>query len=106
MGEWTAIVLAGRRPGEDGFAAANGVPAKALIRVGGEPMLGRVARTLLASPSLRPSVLLAQQPEALLPGDLDWMALEPRISTAEAGDGISASVGALTGTEAAPFPVL
>jgi GTP:adenosylcobinamide-phosphate guanylyltransferase len=106
MGEWTAIVLAGRRPGEDGFAAAHGVAAKALIRVDGEPMLGRVAQTLLASPSVGRIVVLAQDPEPLLTGELGWMALEPRIATARAGDGISASVGRLAGTEAAPWPVL
>src|SRR4051794_36826142 len=106
MEKWTAIVLAGRRPGEDGFAAAHGVAAKALIPVGGEPMLGRVARTLLASPSVRRIVILAQEAAALLAGDLAWMANEPRIAVARAGDGISASVGRLAGTEAAPWPVL
>jgi GTP:adenosylcobinamide-phosphate guanylyltransferase len=106
MGEWTAIVLAGRRPGENGFAASHGVAAKALIRAGGEPMLGRVARTLLDSPSIGRIVVLAQQGEALLTGELEWMASDPRIATAESGDGISASVGALAGTEAAPYPVL
>jgi GTP:adenosylcobinamide-phosphate guanylyltransferase len=106
MGEWTAIVLAGQRPGEGGFAAAHGVVAKALIPAGGEPMLGRVARTLLASPSIGRIVVLAQEAKALLTGGLGWMASEPRIATAEAGDGISASVGRLAGTEAAPWPVL
>jgi GTP:adenosylcobinamide-phosphate guanylyltransferase len=106
MGEWTAILLAGRRPGEDDFAAAHRVAAKALIRVGGEPMLGRVARTLLASPSIGRIVILAQQAETLLAGDLGWMAEEPRIATAEAGDGISASVAAVAGTVTAPYPVL
>jgi len=106
MGEWTAIVLAGRRPGENGFAAAHGVAAKALIRAGGEPMLGRVARTLLDSPSVGRVVVLAQEAEALLAGELEWMAKDPRIATARSGDGISASVGRLAGTEAAPYPVL
>jgi GTP:adenosylcobinamide-phosphate guanylyltransferase len=106
MGEWTAIVLAGRRPGEDGFAAAHGVAAKALIRAGGEPMLGRVARTLLASRPIGRILVLAQDAEALLTGELRWMAREPRIATAKSGDGISASVGALAGTPAAPYPVL
>ena len=32
---WTAIVLAGSRPGESDFARGLGYPAKALIRVGG-----------------------------------------------------------------------
>ena len=106
MGEWTAIVLAGQRPGENGFAAAHGVAAKALIRAGGEPMLGRVARALLDSPSIGRIVVLAQEAEALLEGELGWMAAEPRISTARSGDGISASVGGLAGTAAAPYPVL
>jgi GTP:adenosylcobinamide-phosphate guanylyltransferase len=106
MGEWTAIVLAGRRPGEDGFAQSHGVAAKALIRAGGEPMLGRVTRALLDSPSIARIVVLAQEAEALLAGELEWMASDPRISTAQSGDGISASVGRLAGTEAAPYPVL
>ncbi|HEX8062527.1 MAG TPA: NTP transferase domain-containing protein [Allosphingosinicella sp.] len=106
MGEWTAIVLAGHRPGENGFAASHGVAAKALIRAGGEPMLGRVARALLGSPSIGRIVVLAQEAETLLTGDLAWMSAEPRISTARSGDGISASVGRLAGTAAAPYPVL
>jgi GTP:adenosylcobinamide-phosphate guanylyltransferase len=106
MGDWTAILLAGRRPGEDGFAAAHGVAAKALIRAGGEPMLGRVARALLDSPSIGRIVVLAQESDSLLTGELGWMAAEPRIETARSGDGISASVGQLAGTAAAPYPVL
>jgi GTP:adenosylcobinamide-phosphate guanylyltransferase len=106
MATWTAIILAGHRPGEDGFAAAYGVAAKALIPIGGEPMLGRVARALLASTSVARIVVLAQQAGALLTGDLGWMADEPRIATAEAGDGISASVAAVAGSAAAPYPVL
>ena len=106
MGDWTAIVLAGRRPGEDEFAAAHGVAVKALIPAGGEPMLGRVARTLLASPSIGRIVILAQDAAGLLTDELGWMREEPRIATADAGDGISTSVGILAGTDAAPYPVL
>ncbi|MFN3389364.1 MAG: NTP transferase domain-containing protein [Allosphingosinicella sp.] len=106
MGEWTAILLAGQRPGEDGFAAANNVAAKALIRVGGEPMLGRVARTLLASPSVGRILVLAQQPDVLFAGDLAWMAQEPRIAASAGGEGISNSIAAIAGTPEAPFPLL
>src|SRR5687768_14904064 len=106
MGEWTAIVLAGRRPGENGFADSHGVAAKALIRAGGEPMLGRVARALLESPSVGRIVVLAQEADSLLTGELEWMAAEARISTATSQDGISASVGRIAGTDAAPYPVL
>ena len=106
MGEWTAILLAGQRPGEDGFAAANHVAAKALIPVGGEPMLGRVARTLLAAPSVGRILVLAQQPDALFAGDLAWMAAEPRIGAAAGGEGISSSIAAIAGAPGAPFPLL
>ncbi|HEY9554995.1 NTP transferase domain-containing protein [Allosphingosinicella sp.] len=104
--QWTAIILAGRRPGEDGFAAANGVAAKALIQVGGMPMLGRVARTVLETPSIARAIVLSQDPDALLTGALQWLADDPRVATALAEDGISASVMAVAGSEAAPWPVL
>ena len=103
---WTAIVLAGQRPGENGFAAAHGVAAKALIAVAGEAMLGRVARTLLACPSVERILVLAQEPEALMTGELAWLGEEPRIGAARAGEGISASIAAVTGDGAAPYPVL
>ena len=106
MGKWTAIVLAGNRPGENAFADSHGVAAKALIPVGGEPMLGRVLKALLAAPSVGRIVVLAQQPAALLGGALEWVAREPRIETAEAGEGISLSIAAIAGSEAAPWPVL
>jgi GTP:adenosylcobinamide-phosphate guanylyltransferase len=106
MGKWTAIVLAGNRPGENGFADSHDVAAKALIPVGGEPMLGRVLKALLAAPSVRRIVILAQAPEALLGGDLAWVEEEPRIDTARAGEGISLSIAQIAGGEAAPWPVL
>lgn len=106
MGDWTAIVLAGQRPGEDDFAASHGVAAKALIPVGGEPMLGRVVRALLASPSVGRILILAQEANALLGGELEWVAAEPKVRTANAAAGISASVASVAGTEAAPYPIL
>lgn len=106
MGEWTAILLAGERPGEDGFARSQGVPAKALIPVAGEPMLARVARSLLAAPSVGRVVILAQAPEALLAQAPAWLRDEPRIATAASGDGIATSVAAVAGTDKAPYPVL
>lgn len=104
--KWTAIILAGRRPGEDAFAAAHGVAAKALIAIDGEPMLGRVARTVLDAPSIDRVVILAQEPEALLAGQLAWLGGHPRVGTARAGDGISTSLIDVAGSEAAPWPVL
>lgn len=43
------LVLAGSRPGEDPFATAEGVSHKALIDVGGKPMLARVIEALKAA---------------------------------------------------------
>lgn len=103
---WTAIILAGERPGESAFAVANGVKAKALIRVGGEPMLGRVARTLLDVPAIGSVVILAQDPNALLDGELAWLAAHPRVRTARGGSGISNSILAVAGSAEAPWPVL
>jgi GTP:adenosylcobinamide-phosphate guanylyltransferase len=106
MGEWTAILLAGQRPGENDFAAAHGLTAKALIPVAGEAMLSRVARTLLACPSIRRVVVLAQEPEALFTGDAAWLRDEPRIAAAAGGEGISTSIAAIAGSDAAPYPLL
>lgn len=43
---FAALVLAGSRPGGDPMAGYEGVPHKALIEVGGEPILARVVRAL------------------------------------------------------------
>lgn len=103
---WTAIILAGQRPGENDFGAAHGVAAKALIPVGGIPMLGRVTRTLLTTPAIGRIVVLAQAPEALLTGTLEWMAAEPRIVCARSHGGISTSILGVAGEANAPWPVL
>jgi GTP:adenosylcobinamide-phosphate guanylyltransferase len=82
------------------------VAAKALIPVAGEPMVGRVLKALLAAPSVGRIVVLAQEPERLLGGELRWAAEEPRIATAKAGEGISISISEVAGSAAAPWPVL
>ena len=103
---WTAILLAGQRPGVDPLAQAFGERWKALVRVDGEAMLSRVAKTLLASPSIARVLVVAQQPEILFTGDCAWLAQEPRVGTAISTSGIAVSVAALAGTEVAPWPVL
>ncbi|QXQ07260.1 NTP transferase domain-containing protein [Sphingosinicellaceae bacterium] len=104
---WTALILAGQRPGIDALAAAFGETKKALIRVDGVPMLARVARTLLDSPDIARVVILAQDAVSLAeaPG-CEWLAREPRIGFAASGGGIATSVLAIGGTPAAPWPVL
>jgi GTP:adenosylcobinamide-phosphate guanylyltransferase len=99
-------LLAGQRPGVDPLAQAFGEQWKALVKVNGEAMLSRVARTLLASPSVTRVLVVAQQPEILFTGDCAWLAHEPRVGTAISTSGIAVSVAALAGTDAAPWPVL
>lgn len=57
---FTAVVLAGARPGRDAFAESFGTDLKALIEVGGVPMVRLVVETLLASKSVGQIVVLAQ----------------------------------------------
>ena len=61
MSGWTALLLAGSRPGGDPFAEANGVKAKALIPVAGEPMIARPVRALLGSARVDRVRVLAQK---------------------------------------------
>lgn len=105
-GGWTAILLAGQRPGIDPLAQAFGQTWKAKVRVGGEAMLSRVARTLLAVPAIGRVVVMAQSPELLFDGDCAWMAEEPRIGTTHSDSGIATSVAAVAGGGAAPWPVI
>lgn len=100
------LLLAGQRPGVDPLAQVFGEQWKALVKVAGESMLSRVAKTLLASPSVGRVVVVAQQPEILFTGDCAWLARESRVSTAISTSGIAVSVAALAGTDAAPWPVL
>ena len=106
MTRWTAILLAGERPGGDPLARAEGAALKALIPIAGEPMVSRVARTLLACPSIGDVVILAQDPARLLALAPGWMADEPRLRSAIGNGGISTSLAAVAGGDAAPWPVL
>jgi len=106
LGTWTAILLAGERPGGDPLAKQLGAPSKALIVVGGQSMLKRVAGTLLAAPEIRRVVILAQEPEALMTGDAAGLADHPKVTLARSGAGIAASISAIAGTNTAPFPLL
>lgn len=104
---WTALLLAGQRPGIDALAAAYGQTRKALVRIDGQPMLSRVAHTLLASPGIGRVVVLAQEWQALVADpDCAWLADDPRVAFLASGGGIATSVAAVGGSEAAPWPLL
>ncbi|AUX70288.1 hypothetical protein CHX26_12980 [Porphyrobacter sp. HT-58-2] len=90
---WTALVLAGQRPGIDRLAAHFSREAKALIPVAGTPMLARVLRALADTPEIARIVVLAQDAPALLAdAALAWTATDPRIAPRVSGHTISGSV--------------
>ena len=70
--KFTAVVLAGSRPGRDAFAERFGTNLKALIPVAGEAMVRRPVRALLASEKIGKLLVVSQLPEqiaAVLPRD-------------------------------------
>jgi CTP:molybdopterin cytidylyltransferase MocA len=98
---WTALILAGQRPGVDPLATAFGETFKALVPVGGRPMVTRVVETVLNMPAVSKVVILCQEPEiirAVLPD-------HPKLSYVESQSGISQSILSVAGTKAAPWPL-
>ena len=98
--QWTAIILAGQRPGVDPLAAHFGMEYKALIPFAGKPMLSHVVREVQASPHIGRTIILGQEPD-ILQGSVN-MDAEYRQSK----DGISASLKALAESGDAPWPWL
>ena len=98
---WTAIVLAGQRPGVDKLAAHFGEEYKALVRLDGEAMLTKVVRTLHQVPEIGRIVVASQTPDVLR----DAVEAGGGAQLAESQGGISTSINALAGTERAPWPV-
>jgi GTP:adenosylcobinamide-phosphate guanylyltransferase len=98
----TAVVLAGSRPGGDPFAQGYGTDLKALIPVGGEPMVQRPVEALLASANVDSIRVLAQQPERVrevLPADL-------RISVEASGETIAATLEKMCVDPDVQWPIL
>lgn len=99
---WTALVLAGSRPGRDAFAEAHGTDLKALIPVGGVPMVARPVAALLASPQIGRVRVLAQQAgriAAVLPRD-------ESLSIEASGATIAATLDAILSDPATRYPLL
>lgn len=97
----TALVLAGTRAGGDPLAAQAGVSHKALIEVGGKPMLARVVAALDAVPQIA-RIVVATERADLIDG------LEPRrclLSVMPARNGPSATVAAAMETLGTPLLV-
>jgi GTP:adenosylcobinamide-phosphate guanylyltransferase len=101
MQSLTAVVLAGTRPGGDPLAQAAGVSHKALISIGGVPMLQRVLVALAAVPAVARIVVVIDRPEvvAQLPG------CGKPVKVLSAASGPSASVAQALAAEGAPLLV-
>nr|WP_294848486.1 nucleotidyltransferase family protein [uncultured Sphingomonas sp.] len=102
MTGWTALVLAGSRPGVDPFATAHGTDLKALIPVGGVPMVARPVDALLASGDIGEVRVLAQEPGrigAVLPSD-------PHLAVEPSGTTIASTLDAILNDPATTFPLL
>ena len=99
---WTAVVLAGSRPGRDAFAEQFGTDLKALIPVAGEPMVARPVRALLESDGIGKILVLSQSPDrisAVIPKNR-------RIKVQESGGTIAETIENLILKRIAQFPFL
>jgi GTP:adenosylcobinamide-phosphate guanylyltransferase len=97
---YTAILLAGSRPGGDPFAGSFGTDLKALFPVAGEPMALRPVRALLESTSIGRVIVVSQSPDrlsALLP---EYVESHPSQGT------IAATMLALCDDPAVEWPLL
>lgn len=102
MTGWTAILLAGSRPGRDPFAEAHGTDLKALIPVAGAPMIQRPVEALLASGDIASVRVLTQQPgrfDNVLPAD-------PRLAVEQSQGTIAATLAGLCTDPATRWPLL
>lgn len=102
MPGWTAVILAGQRPGVDALAAAHGETYKALVPIDGRPMLAHVIDALRATPAVSRIVVLAQDAAALR-GRLPDAAVD---AWEDAGASIAGSIHALIARGGAGWPIL
>jgi len=99
---WTAVVLAGSRPGGDPFAEANGVALKPLIPVAGEAMVRRVVRALLATSRITYVSVVTQHVAAIGAA----LGTDARVSVEPSGATIAATIEAMLANPATEFPIL
>ena len=100
--KFTAIVLAGSRPGRDVFAEQFGTDLKALIAVGGEPMVRRPVRALLASRNVAAVRVLSQAPDRIA----NVLPRDPRIVIGKSLGTIAETILELLGDERLDWPLL
>lgn len=99
----SAIILAGSRPGRDPLLADSDVATKALLRIGGKPMLAHVIEALHGSRRVGAITILSQH-RAALAADPVLAGIEG-LEFADSGDGISSSLAVLLRASDAPVLV-
>ena len=102
MNGWTALLLAGSRPGNDPFAERHGTDLKALIPVGGVPMVARPVTALLNSPQIGRVRVLTQQPDPIAP----ILPADVRLSIEPSGETIAATLQTILADPATSYPLL
>ncbi|HEY8592674.1 MAG TPA: NTP transferase domain-containing protein [Sphingomicrobium sp.] len=99
---FTAIVLAGSRPGRDAFAEQFGTDLKALIPVAGERMVRRPVRALLGSASIGNILVLSQTPARIA----EALPTNPRIEVRESQGTIAETMLKLLDDPSIAWPIL
>ncbi len=99
---WTAVVLAGSRPGRDAFAEQFGTDLKALIPVAGEPMVRRPVRALLQNEDIGKVLVLSQSPDRIAAA----LPKNPRIDVRESQGSIAEALEQLILDHGTQFPIL
>lgn len=99
---YTAILLAGQRPGTDPLAAHFGLAAKALTPIAGEPMVRRPAKALADSANVGEIIVLAQDPAAIA----DALKDIPNTSVRQSQKTIAATILDLCADPSIHWPIL
>jgi len=102
MRGWFAIVLAGSRPGVDKFAAKYGTDLKALIPVGGVPMVSRPVNALLMSPAIRGVCVVSQEPGRII----DALPSNSRLTVKMSGPTIASTLDTILADPKTQYPLL
>lgn len=103
---WSAIVLAGQRPGIDPLANGFALKSKASVPVMGKPMAAWVIETLLATPQIGNIIVVAQDRSMVAAPELARLIDGDRVTFAKSSGGISNSIANIIGKSPADWPVL
>lgn len=102
MPHWTAILLAGARPGVDPFAAAHGTDLKPLIPVLGVPMVARVTTSLIACDAVGDIRVLTQHPARIA----EVLPADPRVKLGTSDGTIAQTIDRILADPETQFPLL